>query len=94
MRALEPTKIFQLLADLVSGEILDRMKDGRGMWLHRHAVLRAENVEVKHCHDGCERGGGCLVAADLYLTGGADVVGMMDHPCRKPERAALQIVEG
>ncbi len=70
------------------------MKDGRGMGLHRHAVLRAEDVKIKHRHDRGERSGGRLVAADLYFTGGADVVGMVDHPCREPERAALQIVEG
>ena len=93
MRALEAAKIFQFLAGLVAGEILDRMKDGRGMGLHRHAVLRAENVKIKHRHDCCERSGGGLMAADLHFTGGTDVVGMVDHPCGQPKRAALQVLE-
>ena len=68
-------------------------KIGRGMRLHRDAVLRAQDRQIKRRHDRGERGGGGLVPADLHFTGGTDVVGMMDRPCGEPERAALQVVE-
>ena len=61
--------------------------------LDRHAVLRTENVKIKNRHDCGERSGGRLMAADLYFTGGTDVVGMVNHPGREPERAALQVLE-
>jgi hypothetical protein len=81
LRALEAAEILQLLARLVAEQILMAWNTGRGMRLHRDAVLRLQHGEIQRRHDRRQRGRGGLMAADLDAVGiGADVVGVVDGP--------------
>ena len=61
------------------------------MRLDRNAVGRAERVKVERGHDGGERGGGCLMAADFHTVAIlAHMIGVMNHPGREPQRLALE----
>ena len=66
-------------------------KIGDGVRLHRDAILRPQHVEIERGHDGGERGGRGLMAADLQaVVVLAQVIGVVDHPARQPEHLLLQ----
>ncbi len=91
LRALETAKILQLVAALVPEQILDGVKHRARMRLYRDAIFRPQHPEIQRRHDGGERGGGRLMAADLEAVGiGPDVIGVMDGPGRQPQDLARQ----
>ena len=89
--ALHPTEtaeILHLFAGLVAHQILDGVKERRGMGFDRDPVLWPQRVEIERCQDRHHRGRRRLMPADLdpvYL--GPDVIGVMDHPVRQPQQA-------
>ncbi len=90
LRALVAAEIFQLLARLAAEQILDGVKDRAGMRLDRHAVLRTQRAEIQRGHDGGERGGRRLVAADFQSVGIlAQMIGVVDGPARQPQHLAF-----
>jgi hypothetical protein len=91
LRAFEAAKLFQLVAGLMSEQILDGVKHRARMRLHRNAIFRPQHREIQRRHDGRERGRGRLMAADLQAIGtGPDVIGVVDGPRRQPEHLACQ----
>jgi hypothetical protein len=62
--------------------------------LDRDAVLWPQHVEIERGHDGGERGGRGLVAADLEAVDVlAHVVRVVDHVAREPQHLALELAE-
>ena len=94
LRAAEAAEALELVAALAAEEILDGMEHRARMRLDRDPVLGAQHGEIERGHDGDERGGGGLVAADLEpILVRAEVVRVMDHPAREPEQLALELRE-
>ncbi len=94
LRALVAAERFHPLAGLAAEQILDGVEDRARMRLHRDAVLRPQHVEIERGHDGGERGGRRLVAADLQAVDAlAHVVRVVDHPAREPQHLALELAE-
>ena len=67
LRAAIASEVRQFFLRLVSHQILNGVKDGACMGLHRHAVFRAQNMEIKRRHDRNYRGAGRLVPSDLHI---------------------------
>ena len=92
LRAFVAAEILQLLARLLAEQVLNGVEDRRGMRLDRDAILRAQHVEIERGHDGGERGGRGLMAADLQpvdiLT---NMIGIVDRPAREPEHLLFQL---
>ena len=66
------------------------MQHRPGMRLHRHPVLRPQNLEIQSGHDGGDRGAGRLMPADLQpIAIRPQMVGVMDHPGGQPEQFLL-----
>lgn len=65
MGTAKAAKILQIVARLLPGKIVDRVKDGRSMQLHCNLILGTENIEIEYRHDRRERDGTRLVASDL-----------------------------
>ena len=93
LRAPEAAKVLESFARLVSGEVLDGVEDRRRMRLDGDAVLRPQRCEVQRGHDGRERRGRRLVAADLHLVAFAQMIGVVDGPGGEPQDVALDLVE-
>ena len=94
LRALVAAEVLELLAGLLAEQILDRVEDRGGMRLDRDAVLRPQHAEIERRHDGRERGGRGLMAADLQPVGAlAQMVGVVDRPGRQPQHLALELAE-
>src|SRR5262249_45742212 len=94
LRALIAAKILELLPGLPVEQILDRVIDRACVRLDCDAVLRAQHAEIKRGHDGCERGGGGLVSADLHAVDVlTQVVSVMDGPAREPQHLFLELVQ-
>ena len=61
------------------------------MRLYSDAILRPQHVEIECGHDGGERGTRGLVAANLQSIGAfSQMIGVVDHPARKPKHLALE----
>ncbi len=91
LRAAQRAKPLQLVARLISQQVLDRMENGAGMRLYRHAVLAAQHVEIQRRHQRDDRSRRRLMAADLQpVAVRADMVGVMDGPGAEPQHLALQ----
>ncbi len=91
LSAAEAAKPLQLVARLMSEQVLDGVKDGRGVRLDRDPVLRPQHVEIECRHQGRHRGARRLVPADLEpVAVRPDVVGVVDHPGRQPQHLALE----
>ena len=70
------------------------MIDRRGVRLDGDAIGRAQGMEIKRRHDRGERGGRCLVTADLQAVGVfALVVGVMDGPACQPQDFTFELGE-
>ncbi len=94
MHALVAAKVLHFLACLVAEQILDGVENRAGMGLHRNPVFWLQRMKIQRCHDRCQRGGRCLMAADLQaITVIAQMIGIMDHPCREPQYLAFQFLE-
>ena len=84
-------KSFQLVARLMAEQILDRVKDRRGVRFDRDTILRPQHVEIERRHQGRDRSARRLMAADLEsVTVRAQVIGVVDHPGRQPQHLALE----
>jgi hypothetical protein len=54
-------------------------------------ILRSQNIEIKRRHDRGQRGARGLVTTHFEaITAGTQVVGVVNHPGRKPEHLPLQ----
>ena len=94
LRALVAAEVLELLARLLAEQVLDGVEVRRGVRLHRDAVLRPQHVEIERRHDGGERGGRRLMAADLdAVLALAQVVGVVDGPARQPEHLAFEFAQ-
>ena len=90
LHTAEPAEVLHFLAGLVAHQILNRMKDGRGVRLDRDPVLRPQHGKIERGHDRHHRSGTCLVSADLdAVLFRTDVIGVMDHPVRQPQQPLL-----
>ena len=97
LRATEAPEVLELFARDVAGEVLQRVKDRRGVRLDRDTVLRTQRVSVKGGHDLHHGGRRRLVSAHLHLPVllGPQVVGVVDGPVRQPQgrlRDGLEVV--
>ncbi len=85
------SEMLQLLAGLMPEQVLDRVKDRRGVRLDRDPVLRAQHVEIECRHQGRDRGARRLMPADLEpVAARPQMIGVVDHPGREPQHLALQ----
>ena len=85
MRAAKAAKALQLVQRLVAEQVLDGMEHGAGVRLHGNPVLRPKDVQIKRAHDGSDRCTRGLMPADLQpVPGVAQVVRVVDGPCRQP----------
>ena len=90
----EAAEILQVVERLVAQEILDRVEHRAGVRLHRHPVLRPQDVEVERRHQRHQRGGGGLVTAHLEPVATIHlVVGVVDHVGGEPQHLALQLAQ-
>ena len=88
--AAELTQRFQLVAVLPTKQVIDGVENRACMRLHRHAIGRLQNIEVKRCQDGNAGSARRLVPAHLQpIPIGADMIGVMDHPGGKPKQLTL-----
>ena len=88
--ATELTQRFQLVAVLPTKQVIDGMKHRPRMGLHRHAIGRLQNIEVKRSQDGNAGSARRLMPAHLQpIPIGADMIGVMDHPGGKPKQLTL-----
>ena len=89
--AAKSAKPLQLVARLIPEQILDGVKDRRGVRLDGDAVLRPQHIEIKRRHQGRHRSTRRLVPADLEpVAVWPQVVGVVDHPGRQPQHLALE----
>ena len=95
LRAAVAAERFERGAGQPARHALDRVEDGRGVRLHRDAVLGAQRVEVERGEDVDHGGGRRLMPADLHLALAlrAQVVGVVDRPVREPQRLPRQRVQ-
>jgi len=63
------------------------------MRLHRDTILRPQHIEIQRRHDGRERGGRRLMAANLHLACLAHMIGLMNRPGRQPQNAPFEFGE-
>src|SRR6266478_2986216 len=64
------------------------------MRFDRDTILRPKDAEIERRHDGRERGGRSLMAADLQPVRALPyVVGVVDGPAREPQHFALQLAK-
>ncbi len=91
LRPAEAAEILQRLAGLAAEQIMDRVQHRSGVRLDGDAVVGAERVEIKRGHDRGHRGAARLMPADLqpvFIL--ADVVGVVDGPCRQPAQPLVE----
>ena len=94
LQAAEGPQSGQVRRVEVAEQVVDRMQDRGGVRLDAHAVRCVEMGEPQGRHHRDQRGARGLVTADLQPVDiGAVVVGMVDHPGRQPQHAALDCVE-
>jgi len=94
LSAAECAEALELLAALMTKQVVQRMKDRRGVRLHRDAVLRPQHVEVERRHQRRDRGGRRLMTADLEAVAArAQMVGVVDHPGGEPQHLLFQRFE-
>jgi hypothetical protein len=89
----EGAELLQVRLVELAGQVVDRVQHGRGVRLGGDFVVPVEVAEPQGGHDGDHRCRRRLVAADLHLARRAVVVGVVDHPDREPQHAALDLVE-
>jgi len=83
LRALVAAEVLELLARLKAHEILDRVKIRARVRLDRDAILWPQHREIEHRHEGGERRGRRLVAANFQaVVVGAKMIGVVDRPGR------------
>ena len=88
LQAPEITQGGQHVARQVAKQVLDGVKDRRGMRLHRHVVLRPQYGEIQRRHQVDRRGAARLMPAHLEAVRiGANLVGVVDHVGREPQDA-------
>ena len=88
--AAERAEPFELVAGLVAEQVLNGVKDGAAVRLHRHPVDGTEKVEVEGGHQRHHRRARRLVTADLQaVAAGPQMVRVMDHPGAEPQHFAL-----
>ena len=74
--AAERPEALELVAALAPEQILDGVEGGAGVGLHRHPVLRLQDMEIKRGEQGHRRGARGLVPAHLEaVDAGPQVVG-------------------
>ena len=81
LRPAKRTEFFEFFLGLTAKQIIDRMENRAGMRFDRDPILRAQNIEIKGCHQGCHRRTAGLMPTDLdTIALGAQMVGIMDGP--------------
>ena len=92
LRSAEGAEALEIVESLIAEEILDGVKHRTGVGFDGDAVLGPQHVEIQRRHQGDERSGGGLMAADLQAVAAVDlVIGMMDHVGGEPQHLALQL---
>ena len=96
MRPTKAAKVLYLVNGLRAGKVLNCMKYRCCMWLDCDAVFGPQAMKIKRGHDGDHRRARRLMPAnlDIRITGCAQVVGVVDHPTRKPQQPSFNGFQG
>ena len=91
LSAAEAAEPLELVARLGAEQILDGVIDRAPVGLGRHAVDRAQHIEIQRRHQRHHRRARYLVPTDFEpVSAGAHVVRVVDHPRAEPQHLLLE----